>query len=335
MHEAIAPSRSACFLAERLGVASAEIARRIPLLMIGGTAGLMSPHLTVFCRRSGTVATGRQPDPTVAQRALAVGTATSGPVRDTDLGRKAQVEAACATVLAAMRDAGLDHPDDVVCVEIKCPNGDGSDPSTGPRSRGAAALGAAIALGEIAREEVDDETILRDPSLHTSRASASSGTELTDIKVIVIGNRTGAPGNLLAGGGVMQDALDISGAHDAFRGAGLPPCRWHGARRGPPSCRGGLRQCRCGLSPDLPQPSSHHALGRAGPVFRPSRQGRGPCPGRRYRRDPSRPRQCPEPNIRGRPAGISSASSHATTWEHGHDRSTESRTCDLAPHPCS
>jgi len=209
-------------LAERLGVASAEIARRIPLLMIGGTAGLMSPHLTVFCRRSGTVATGRQPDPTVAQRALAVGTATSGPVRDTDLGRKAQVEAACATVLAAMRDAGLDHPDDVVCVEIKCPNGDGSDPSTGPRSRGAAALGAAIALGEIAREEVDDETILRDPSLHTSRASASSGTELTDIKVIVIGNRTGAPGNLLAGGGVMQDALDISGAHDAFRGAGLP-----------------------------------------------------------------------------------------------------------------
>ena len=209
-------------LAERLEVAYADIGIRIPLLMIGGTAGLMSPHLTVFSRGPGKADTGREPDPTVARRALAVGTATSGPVRDTDLGRKAQVEAACATVLAAMRDAGLDHPEDVVCIEIKCPNGDGSDPSIGPRSRGASALGAAIALGEIAREQVDDEAILGDLSLHTSRASASSGTELTDIKVIVIGNRNGAPGNLLAGGGVMRDALDIGGAHDAFRHAGLP-----------------------------------------------------------------------------------------------------------------
>jgi cyanuric acid amidohydrolase len=207
-------------LAERLDCAVAEISARIPLLMIGGTAGLMSPHMTVFCRRP-VSADGARAIPDRTSRALAVGTAMSAPLRESELGRIAQVEAACDAVRAAMHDAGIDDPDDVACVEIKCPNGDGSDPATGPRSRGASALGAAIALGEIRRDQVDDAAILADQTLFTSRASASSGTELTDIRVIVVGNRSGIPGDLVAGCGVMRDALDLGGAHDAFRNAGL------------------------------------------------------------------------------------------------------------------
>lgn len=218
-------------LAERLACSVADISARIPLLMIGGTAGLMVPHMTVFGRRpartnttrTNTTRTDTGRDPTGRPpRALAVGTALSAPLPASDLGRIPQVEAARATVEAAMRDAGLDSPDDVVCVEIKCPNGDGSDPATGPRSRGASALGAAIALGEVSRALIDDTAILGNHALFSSRASASSGTELTDIRVIVIGNRPGAPGHLLAGRGVMRDALDLGGARDAFRDAGLP-----------------------------------------------------------------------------------------------------------------
>lgn len=122
-----------------------------------------------------------------------------------------------------MADAGLDDPDDVVCVEIKCPNGDGSRTDTGPRSRGASALGAALALREIEPGVVSDESICKDTTLFSEKASASSGTELTDIKVIVIGNKRGAPGRLIAGGAVMADALDVRGAQAAFVAAGLDP----------------------------------------------------------------------------------------------------------------
>ncbi len=206
-------------LAERLGSSHREVGARIPMLMIGGTAGLMSPHMTVFSRKPVSAEFRQNPD--TQSRALAIGTATSRPIPHDDLGTVAQAEAACAAVQAAMRDAGLDHPDDVACVEIKCPNGDGSQRETGPRSRGACALGAGLALAEIERSQLSDAAILRDLQLFSSKASVSSGTELTDIKVIIIGNKSGAPGALRAGHGVMKDALDIAGAQTAFRGAGV------------------------------------------------------------------------------------------------------------------
>jgi cyanuric acid amidohydrolase len=81
--------------------------------------------------------------------------------------------------------------------------------------------GAALALGEIDRNRLGDAAILTDLELFSRKASASSGTELTDIKVIVIGNKNGAPGTLSAGHGVMEDALDLAGAQKAFRAAGL------------------------------------------------------------------------------------------------------------------
>lgn len=205
-------------LADRLGMTAEAIGDRIPMLMIGGTAGLMSPHLTVFSRKP----VERPLDPG-AGRALAVGTATSAPLALSELGTLAQVSAARTAVLAAMEDAGFDDPDDVVCVEIKCPNGDGTNAETGPRSRGASALGAALALGEIEPDAIGTQSIGRDCRLHSKKASASSGTELVDIKVLVIGNRRGVPGELIAGGSVMSDALDVAGAQEAFAAAGLAP----------------------------------------------------------------------------------------------------------------
>ncbi len=41
-------------LFERLGVPRAEIIETIPIMVIGGTAGLMSPHATLFVRKPAT-----------------------------------------------------------------------------------------------------------------------------------------------------------------------------------------------------------------------------------------------------------------------------------------
>jgi cyanuric acid amidohydrolase len=201
-------------LARLRGDSEARIAGDVPMLMIGGVAGLMSPHFTVFSRVPGAPREGD------GGPALAVGIAQSPDISQDRLGGMDEVEAALEAVRAAMADAGIDDPGDVVCVELKCPQG--ADPAHGASSRGACALGAALALEEIAEGRVSAAAIGKDRSLYSERASASSGSELSNIKAIVIGNRVGAPGCLRAGGGVMTDALDVAGAQAAFRAAGLP-----------------------------------------------------------------------------------------------------------------
>lgn len=199
-------------LARLRGETPESVARTIPLLMIGGVAGLMSPHFAVFFRQAAD-------GPTHDDPVLAVGVAQSANLSRDDVGTTAQVEAARQAVADALEDAGLDGPGDVVCVELKCPQGPNA--STGAKSRGAAALGSALALGEVALSQLGEDAIGVDRTLYSSKTSASSGSELSNVKAIVIGNRRGAPGRLRAGGGVMSDALDVPGAQAAFRAAGL------------------------------------------------------------------------------------------------------------------
>jgi cyanuric acid amidohydrolase len=200
-------------LAERLGVARDEIGLRLPILVIGGTAGLMTPHVTLFERRR-TAASG-----VVANDALAIGIAFTRVLSPGEIGTTNQVDAVAEAVRVAMADAGLADTDAVVAVELKCPQP--GPAAIGAKSRGASALGTAVALGEIARGEVTDAAIGTRSDLYSLKASASSGGELSNVRVVVIGNRPGAPGSYRAGGGVMTDQLDIAGAATAFRHAGL------------------------------------------------------------------------------------------------------------------
>jgi cyanuric acid amidohydrolase len=87
-------------------------------------------------------------------------------------------------------------------------------------SRGASALGVAVALGEI-DGEVRDEQILKDWDLFSSVASTSAGIELMHNVVIVLGNAVASASPFVIGHAVMRDAIDATAVMDALKSVGL------------------------------------------------------------------------------------------------------------------
>ena len=215
---------------EFLDISLAEAFERIPMMMIGGTAGLMCPHHTLFIKRPGE-ASGSD-----AKR-LVIGTANTRRLLPEEYGTTVQVREAAEAVRAAIADAGIENPSDVHCVEMKVPHmtparvadagsrgkdvADRNLLTASGMSRGASALGAAVALGEIAESDISDADIGRNPALYSRRASASSGGEQVACRVVVIGAVAGAPSKLVVSHGMMADQLDLAGARAVFEGAGL------------------------------------------------------------------------------------------------------------------
>ncbi|MFS0726816.1 ring-opening amidohydrolase [Paenibacillus sp. 1P07SE] len=198
-----------------LGWTHEEIFDRIPMMMIGKTGGLMSPHYTLFIRSGAEHASGTTVDPTGDKR-FVFGVASSRVLLPEEIGTTVQIDVAAETVRAAIADSGITALEDVHCVEIKCPWGIG-----GARSKASSALGSAVALGEISREKIDEASINGDHSLYSLRTSVSAGGEQTAVRVIVMGNRAGADSKLVAASGMMQDSFDLAGLHEVFSTLGL------------------------------------------------------------------------------------------------------------------
>jgi len=205
-------------LAQPLGCAVSEVGERVAIIMSGGTEGGLSPHLLVFA--VSPAAAGA-----TATRSLAIGTAYTRAFRPEEIGRMAQIEATAAAVTEAMAQAGIGGPEDVHYVQVKCPllTGDrvidaaarGASVVTGDTyksmaySRGASALGVAVALGEVGRDGLDDSAVCRRLDLWSGRASTSAGIELMHNEVIVLGNGAGWASDALIAHRVMQDAIDL------------------------------------------------------------------------------------------------------------------------------
>jgi ring-opening amidohydrolase-like protein len=204
----------------------AEIAT-IPMVWSGGCDGIITPHATVFARNSRT-------GPAAAPR-LVIGTAISAELKAEDIGRPRMVEIVAEGVRAAMKSAGIDDAKDVHYVQTKTPlltidwiedaKRRGKDVACEVHqsmgvSNGTTALGIALALGEITMPRA--ERICKDLDLYSSVASCSSGVELTQAQIVLMGNRAGAGGRYRIGHSVMKDALDIDGIYAAIRDAGLP-----------------------------------------------------------------------------------------------------------------
>ena len=88
-------------------------------------------------------------------------------------------------------------------------------------SRGASALGVAVALGEIAPDMVTNDVICRDFALWSGRASASAGVELTNHEIVVLGMSKGWVGELVIDRAVMADAIDVEPVRAALNRVGL------------------------------------------------------------------------------------------------------------------
>jgi barbiturase len=211
------------------GTRSADEVKQIPIVWSGGTDGVLSPHATVFA-----TIPPEQAEQTEEPR-LTVGFAMSDVLLPEDIGRVAMVEKVAAAVKVAMEKAGITDVADVHYVQTKTPlltihtirdaKSRGKTVWTEHThesmdlSNGTTALGIAVALGEI--EMPTDADVMHDRSLYSSVASCSSGVELDQAQVVVVGNARGVGGRYRIGHGVMKDALDADGIWDAIRSAGL------------------------------------------------------------------------------------------------------------------
>jgi cyanuric acid amidohydrolase len=224
------------FLAPHLGCTSEEAGKRVALVMSGGTEGVLSPHFTVFTRRTAS------PDSATPQgeKRLVIGVAHTRDFAPEEIGRMAQIEATAQAVQAAMADAGILTQEDVHFVQVKCPlltsakmqaaASRGCDTVTHETyesmgySRGASSLGVALALGEVEAGRLSDAAVLADWSLHSARASASAGIELDANVVIVLGEAAGSSSPCRIAHTQMQDAIDAASIRRMLRESfGLDP----------------------------------------------------------------------------------------------------------------
>jgi cyanuric acid amidohydrolase len=211
------------------GTRTPEEVKQVPLVWSGGTDGVLSPHATIFATVDPVTV------PQTDEPRISVGVAMSEVILPEDIGRPAMVEKVAAGVREAMKIAGIDDPADVHYVQTKTPLLTLST-ITDAKSRGqtvvtedtlksmdisnsTTALGIAVALGEI--EMPAAEQIHKDLSLYSSVASCSSGVELDQAQIVVVGNVRGIGGRYRAGHSVMKDALDTGGIWEAIRSAGI------------------------------------------------------------------------------------------------------------------
>ncbi|HKX65949.1 MAG TPA: ring-opening amidohydrolase [Intrasporangium sp.] len=209
--------------------APADQVKQIPIVWSGGTDGVISPHATIFA----TVPADRT-EPSDDLR-LTVGFAMSEPINPEEIGYVGMIKKVADGVTVAMERAGISDPKDVHYVQTKTPlltiHTIRDAKSRGMKvwtehthesmdlSNGTTGLGIAVALGEI--EMPTDEDVMHNRSLYSSVASCSSGVELDQAQIVVVGNTRGIGGRYRIGHSVMRDALDQDGIWEAIKGAGL------------------------------------------------------------------------------------------------------------------
>jgi barbiturase len=216
------------------GSRGADAVAHVPIVWSGGTDGVISPHATIFATVPPGAVTSATGEVTSEPR-LSVGFAMSERLLPEDIGRTAMIAKVAAAVRTAMAQAGISDPADVHYVQTKTPlltidtirdaasrgqtvwtenTGESMDVSNGT-----AALGIAVALGEI--EMPADSDVMRNRALSSAVASCSSGVELDRAQVVLAGNVRGIGGRYRIGHSVMTDALDADGIWAAIRNAGL------------------------------------------------------------------------------------------------------------------
>lgn len=217
-------------LSEKLGVPREEVSKKVAIINSGGCEGVMSPHATVFTREEVNAPEGKE-------KRLAIGVSFTRDFLPEEQGTMVQVHEVARVVDEAMKDAGIEHREDVHFVQIKCPlltserindaRKRGIDVVTTDTlksmaySRGASALGVALALGEVEESKLDDSVVCKEWDTYSAVASTSAGVELLNDEILLMGNTTKSVSKYRIGHSVMKDGIDADGVKEALRSAGL------------------------------------------------------------------------------------------------------------------
>jgi cyanuric acid amidohydrolase len=221
-----------------LGIPPAEVADHVIFVLSGGCPGVITPHIAAVTREWVEV-----PDSAAGgkEARLVVGRAGSDPMPPEEVGRMGQIRKVAAATHKAMADAGLSDPKDVHLVMVKVPGLTTSsikdaesrghtvvshDLTFGPEGAGAyandaAALGVAMALGEVPESSLSDGVVRRNWDLYSEVAMTSSGGEKRHGEVVVFGNSNSSLSPLRIAHAVTRDFIDAEGVRNALRAAGI------------------------------------------------------------------------------------------------------------------
>jgi len=223
--------------ARLLGIPVDEVASHVIFVLSGGCPGVITPHIVAVTREW-----VEAPDQVAgAEKRLVVGRAGSDPMPPEEVGRMGQIRKVAEATHRAMADAGLTDPHDVHLVMVKVPglttasikDAEGRaktvvshDLTFGPEGAGvyandAAALGVAMALGEVKESALSDAVVRRDWNLYSEVAMTSSGGEKRHGEVVVFGNSITSRSALRIGHAVTKDFIDAEGVRNALRTAGI------------------------------------------------------------------------------------------------------------------
>ena len=222
-----------------LGVPVEDVASRVTFVLSGGCPGVITPHIVAVTRAWEDVDEGEAS--AGPEKRLVVGIAGSEPILPEEVGRMGMIQKVATAVHAAMADAGVDDVADVHLVMVKVPGltvasiKDAEsrghtvvtrDLTFGPEGAGTygndgAALGVALALGEVPEDSLRDEVVRRDWNLYSSVAMTSSGGEKRHGEVVVFANAASSRSALRIGHAATRDYIDAEGIRNALRSAGL------------------------------------------------------------------------------------------------------------------
>jgi cyanuric acid amidohydrolase len=221
-----------------LGIPPSDVAKQVIFVLSGGCPGVITPHIAAVTRE--WVEVPDQEAETKAKR-LVVGRAGSEPMPPEEVGRMGQIRKVAEATHKAMADAGLTDPKDVHLVMVKVPGlttasiKDAESRGTtvvshdltfGPEGAGvyandAAALGVAMALGEVPESALSDGVVRHDWDLYSEVAMTSSGGEKRHGEVVIFGNSSTSRSHLTIGHAITRDFIDAEGVRNALRSAGL------------------------------------------------------------------------------------------------------------------
>jgi cyanuric acid amidohydrolase len=221
-----------------LGIPASDVAKEVIFVLSGGCPGVITPHIAAITREWVEVP---DQDAETKDKRLVVGRAGSEPMPPEEVGRMGQIRKVAEATHKAMADAGLTDPKDVHLVMVKVPGLTTAsirdaesrgktvvshDLTFGPEGAGvyandAAALGVAMALGEVPESSLSDAVVRRDWDLYSEVAMTSSGGEKRHGEVVVFGNSSNSRSQLRIGHAITRDFIDAEGVRNALRSAGL------------------------------------------------------------------------------------------------------------------
>lgn len=212
-------------LSAYLDLSPAAVEQRIVFSFSGGSEGVVTPHYLVFCR------SGRPNATPLADRHLALAVGHTRDFQAKEAGYLPMVEETARVVKRLMGELGV-TAGDVHLIQIK-----GAIPASDPEeirqaagrplrndmaySRGASALGVALALGEVSAESISDEAICQDWDLYSSVASVSAKPGLSRSEILLFANSHYWEGDCRIEHGLMRDIIDLDGARAVLARSGL------------------------------------------------------------------------------------------------------------------